>query len=172
MKRTSTLLSVAVASAMMLSGCASIVGDRDQAITINSAPTHADITIVDEKGQQVFEGSTPTSVTLKKADGSYFGGKDYVVTISKDGFQSRSIEITSHANGWYVGGNLIFGGLIGWLIVDPLTGAMYSLTPDEINTYLGDSLTSTQGGEQEVTLVLIEDVPQELRNNLKLLSQR
>ena len=114
MKRTRTFLSLVAAGTMTLGGCASIVGEREQAITINSTPDHANITITDERDQAIFEGTTPTSVTLKKADGSYFGGKDYVVTISKEGFESRSIDIESHPNGWYVGGNLLFGGLIGW----------------------------------------------------------
>ncbi|MDP2932712.1 MAG: hypothetical protein Q8N81_01105, partial [bacterium] len=29
--------------------------------------------------------------------------------------------------GWYGGGNIIIGGLIGWVIVDPLTGGMYKI---------------------------------------------
>lgn len=78
---------------MSLSGCASIVGDKDQQITINSTPSQADLVITDETNQAVFQGQTPTTVTLKKADGSYFGGKDYNVTLSKDGYESRAISI-------------------------------------------------------------------------------
>ena len=171
MKRTRTFLSLVAAGTMTLGGCASIVGEREQAITINSTPDHANITITDERDQATFEATTPTSVTLKKADGSYFGGKDYVVTISKEGFESRSIDIESHPNGWYVGGNLLFGGLIGWLIVDPLTGAMYSLSPDELNASLGDSVANAEDGSKQLSLVLIEEVPQELRHEMKLLGQ-
>ena len=38
-------------------------------------------------------------------------------------------------DGWYIGGNILVGGLIGWFIVDPLTGAMYTL-PKEVNADL------------------------------------
>jgi len=36
---------------------------------------------------------------------------------------------------WYLAGNIVFGGIAGWLIVDPLTGAMWRLSPKEVNVY-------------------------------------
>ena len=41
------------------------------------------------------------------------------------------MKLDSSLSGWYFG-NIIFGGLIGMLIVDPVTGAMYNLTPAKI----------------------------------------
>jgi hypothetical protein len=41
------------------------------------------------------------------------------------------VNLHSSVSGWYFG-NVVFGGLIGMLIVDPLTGAMYNLTPEKI----------------------------------------
>ncbi len=35
-------------------------------------------------------------------------------------------------NGWYWG-NFAIGGLIGFLIVDPLTGAMYRIKDEEVS---------------------------------------
>ncbi|MBB3142222.1 hypothetical protein [Halomonas organivorans] len=171
MKIKGMAVAVAAASVMTLSGCASIVGDKEQAITINSTPSQADVVITDERSMDVFEGQTPTTVTLRKSDGSYFGGKDYSVTISKDGYQSRTVAISSSPNGWYIGGNLVFGGLIGWLIVDPLTGSMYSLSPNEINTSLGESVATAEDGSQALNIVLVQDVPQELRGDMQLLGQ-
>ena len=40
-----------------------------------------------------------------------------------------SFNIKPTPNGWYLAGNFIFGGLLGWLIVDPATGAMWNLKP-------------------------------------------
>lgn len=171
MKIKAMAAAIGAASMMTLGGCASIVGDKEQAITINSTPSQADVVITDERSQDVFEGKTPTTVTLRKADGSYFGGKSYTATISKDGFQDRTVAISSSPNGWYIGGNLIFGGLIGWLIVDPLTGSMYSLSPDSISASLGESVATAEDGSQELNIVLVEDVPQELRDDMQLLGQ-
>lgn len=165
-----TAAAICAAGMVSLSGCASIVGDTDQQITINSTPSNADVVISDEHSQEVFQGTTPTTVTLKKADGSYFGGKSYTVELSKEGYDSRAISITSAPNGWYIGGNILFGGLIGWLVVDPLTGAMYTLSPDDIDAGLGESVASHDGGKT-LNLVLTEDVPQALRKDMRLLGQ-
>ena len=49
-----------------------------------------------------------------------------MVEVSKEGFEKKTIQIESKTNGWYIG-NLLFGSLIGFLIIDPLTGAMWTL---------------------------------------------
>jgi hypothetical protein len=57
-------------------------------------------------------------------------------------------------NGWYVG-NVIFGGLVGFLIVDPLTGAMWVLEPKDVK----ESLPLKAAGrapEEGLTVVLRE----------------
>ncbi|MFD2190949.1 hypothetical protein [Pistricoccus aurantiacus] len=164
-------LAAAIGTLAMLTGCASIVGDREQAVTINSSPSHADVVITDERNMQIHSATTPTTVQLKKADGSYFGGKTYTVEISKDGYESRTMLINSTPNGWYIGGNLLFGGLIGWLIVDPLTGAMYNLSPDNLNASLGDSMAANDSGDSAITLVLMEDVPQRLHSGMRYIGQ-
>ena len=149
------------------SGCASIVGDKTQLIPISSTPDEADILITDEVGMHVFKGKTPTTVTLQKSDGSYWGKKSYVVTISKESFQAQTIPIKANANGWYIGGNIIFGGLIGWFIVDPLNGAMYTLSPAQISTHLGDSSAlHNNSGKDQISIVLLEDVPLKLRERM------
>ncbi len=119
-------LAVAAFVASTLSGCATIVGNSDQTFQVSSEPTGADFKITDEKGKVVSVGKTPQSITLPKSDGSYFGGKDYTVTFSKEGMSTASTTSRSHANGWYIAGNLAFGGLIGYLAVDPFNGGMWS----------------------------------------------
>ena len=159
---------VACVSLFALVGCATIMGDKTQLMSINSTPSDAIIKITDEKGSSIFTGKTPTTVTLQKADGSYWGGKKYTVAISKDGYETQQIPVVSSANGWYIAGNLIFGGLIGWFIVDPMTGAMYTLSPEQINPSLSTKVAhnnSTTDGS--ISIVLLEDVPGSLRNKMK-----
>ena len=163
-------ITAAIAAISMLGGCATIVGDKEQAVTINSSPSNAKLLITDERSTEVHAGTTPATVTLKKSAG-YFSGKTYTVEISKDGYESRSMKINSSVNGWYIGGNIIFGGLIGWLIVDPLTGAMYNLTPDTLNATLGDSVAINSESESEITLVMIEDVPRHMRDKMQYLGK-
>lgn len=122
---------IAVASAILLSGCATIVGDETQLVQVNSAPSGAEFKITDETGKVAAQGKTPQGVTLTKSDGSYFGKKSYQITFTKEGYQPTTLPIKANANGWYIGGNIVFGGFIGWLAVDPFNGKMYTLTPKE-----------------------------------------
>ena len=157
---------------LFVSGCATIVGDRTQLVPIKSEPSGANITITDETGAVVFEGKTPTTVTLEKSDGSYWGGKDYAVKITKDGHEERSIPINSHPNGWYVAGNLLFGGLIGWFIVDPLNGAMYTLSPDQVSATMGaETAHNNHPADGSISIVLLQDVPTSMRKEMKKLNQ-
>jgi len=152
---------------LVFAGCATIVGDKTQLMPINSTPDSATVLITDEKGVQVFRGQTPTSVTLQKSDGSYWGGKHYTVIISKEGYDAQTITVTSSPNGWYIGGNIVFGGLIGWFIVDPFNGAMYNLSPEQITASLGEkSAYNNDFSDGAISVVLLEDVPQQLRNKM------
>lgn len=159
----------AMISVMALSGCATIVGERDESVTLNSSPSEANILITDEKGQEIVSGTTPSTVQLKKSDGSYFGGKTYTVKISKEGYDARTVIIDSSANGWYIAGNLLFGGIIGYLIVDPLTGAMYNLSPNNINASLDESVARAEDNGKVLNIVLLENVPNRLYGELVLI---
>jgi len=161
------LKSLSLVLVVVFVGCATIVGDKTHLMPINSTPSAANVEIADETGSVIFKGETPTNVTLEKSTGKYWGKKSYIVTISKDGFKTQTISITAKANGWYIGGNFIFGGLIGWFIVDPFNGAMYNLTPDKINASLGErSAHNNTATDGSITIVLLEDVPKHLRDKM------
>jgi len=165
-----TALKFVVVSSLLASivGCATIMGNAVHVMPISSTPSEATVLITDEKGSEVFKGATPTSVPLQKSDGSYWGKKSYTVKITKLGFEPQVIPVTASANGWYIAGNLVFGGIIGWFIVDPLNGKMYSLSPENITSTLTAKTThnnkATDGG---IAIMLIDDVPPELRGKMK-----
>lgn len=170
-----TIKLFALITPLFLLACATIVGQPTHLMTINTTPGDAEIRITDEKGIHVFTGKTPTSVTLNKSDGTYFGGKTYEVTINKSGYQSMHVTLASKPSGWYIVGNFFFGGLIGWLVVDPLNGDMYNLSPENIHTALEKNTSDTdysllQGHHSsELAIVLLEDLPQSARQHLKRL---
>src|SRR5690242_16169180 len=128
---------LAATLALGASGCASIIkGGGTQAVSIRSMPSDADVKIIEAKtGNTIQTGKTPFIVPLNKSTGYFAGGK-YRVIVEKPGFTPREVIVDSGVNGWYVGGNLLFGGLIGWLIVDPATGAMWNLSPEEMTIEL------------------------------------
>jgi hypothetical protein len=158
------VLPVILAASSLFSGCATITGEETQTIPISSTPRAASVLIIDEKGMEVFSGLTPTSVTLNKSDGSYWGKKSFTVNITKDGYQSQVIPISAHANGWYIGGNFFFGGVIGWFIIDPMNGAMYTLSPDQIQTSFAENAAhNNRMSDGSISVMLVEEVPLALR---------
>ncbi len=162
-----TILSTTLAAALALSGCATIMGDKIQLIPISSTPSNASIMITDEKGKQIFKGTTPTNVTLEKSDGSYWGKKNYSVKISKSGYEDQIIPITASANGYYLAGNILFGGIIGWFIVDPNNGAMYTLSPEQVESALGEKVThNNKADDSSISIVLVQDVPNSLLDKM------
>lgn len=154
-----------VTAFVFCSGCATVVGEPTQSMDFVSTPVNALLTITDETGTEVFNGSTPVSITLDKSDGTYFGGKTYRAVFDKQGFVTESVTITARPNGWYLAGNFIFGGLIGWLVVDPRFGDMYRLSPDSVDVSLATSLASYE--PNRLHIVLLQHVPVELIKNLQ-----
>ncbi len=164
--RFSKWLLSAVLTGLLLatSSCASIIGKSQYPVTITSQPDQASITIVDDEGRQVYSGTTPTTVTLATKAG-YFRGRNYTVTFSKDGFAKHTAEIRRGLSSWYLFGNLIFGGLIGWLIVDPATGAMWTLDQD-LNVSLSP-IKAAAASDGALRIASIVDVPAALRPHLR-----
>ena len=147
-----------------LGGCATIVAKSTQTIIVGTVPEGAAVTITNASGTAVHSGNTPMSVTLKKGRG-YFKPEHYVVSITKEGFQPQQLKIDGAINGWYFG-NIIFGGLIGMLAVDPSTGAMYTLAPKDVQAALSTLKVTRNQGERTITVMLVEDLPVGQRDQL------
>ena len=154
----SILYFVAIA---FLSACASIVSKSEYPVSISSQPEVTDISITNRAGKNVFLGNTPTTITLTARAG-YFKGENYAVTFKKEGYVAHTAQIERGVSGWYIGGNIIFGGLIGWLIVDPATGAMWTLK--DLHVDLSSSQTSSI--ENTIQIVTIDNVPDHLRSKM------
>ena len=118
-----------------LNGCATIMSHGPQALSILSQPEGAACEITDTtEGKRIVKAETPYIATLERGAG-YFLKKYYDVTLSKDGYMTEKVTLTPQLNFWYVC-NLIFGGAIGALIVDPLTGNMWTFYQKDVNIKL------------------------------------
>ena len=120
MKKTFMLLGVA--SLFFLSSCATIVSGSRQTVKFDSTPTNATVFI-----DETEVGKTPFEAKLERK-------REYEVEIRLEGYEPYKTKLTKQFNAWYIG-NIVFGGIIG-LVVDPITGAIYKLTPNEINAQL------------------------------------
>ncbi|AFJ45194.1 hypothetical protein [Shimwellia blattae] len=118
---------------LLLSGCATLVGSSEETVYIDSDPTNAFFAIVDDKGQLAATGRTPQAVSLKKADGSYFGKRSYTLILRHEGYYSVRRPLAYRLSHWYTLGNLVFLGVPGWLIVDPFHGGMYTLEEAQLH---------------------------------------
>lgn len=93
---------------------------------------------------------------LEKKKG-YSSGKKYDVRILKEGYDEKIVTVDTKVGGWYVG-NILFGGLIGLLIVDPATGAMWTLDTNEVNVTFNALKQGAIIGSDNKNIVLLQDV--------------
>jgi hypothetical protein len=161
------LKSIAAASVILLTSCASIVSKSSWPITINSTPSEAKIIITDKRGVEIYTGNTPATLKLKSGDG-FFSKARYQVTFDKPGYDKKVVPVEFSLNGWYFG-NIFLGGFLGMLIVDPATGAMYRIDTEFLNETLSKSVASSE--QKELKFLDINTVPSEWKNHLVLVSK-
>jgi len=150
-------------AAFLLPACATIVSKTSYPVYIKSDPVGATISITDKKGKEVYKGKSPTQITLKAGAG-YFSKAVYHVKISKSGYSDKTVDVMFKLNGWYFG-NLIFGGLVGLLIIDPASGAMWKVVDPVVDETLDKSVVSS-GKDASLNIVDINTLPQEVKNKL------
>lgn len=158
-----TRIAAVLAVVLSLTGCASIVGKNMFPLTINSHPDEATILVVDERGKQIYKGKTPTTLTLSSGE-AYFHPKKYTITFSRPGYEDQTTEVKAGLSGWYFG-NILFGGLIGLLIVDPLTGNMWNLPPETTAT-LAEKVASNNTDERTLRIASIGQLSEREKKRL------
>ena len=120
--------------ALTTAGCASIVHSGYRPVTIDSNPQGASVTITDRKGRVITTETTPFTARLDPR-GGYFKGQRYAAEFQLTGYATTLAPIYPKLSPWYFG-NIVFGGLIGIVVVDPLTGSMWNLRPLHIEQTL------------------------------------
>ncbi len=108
-----------------LSSCASIVSGSTQEVKFSSNPSGAIVWV-----DGVNLGLTPVTSKLKR------NKKSQKVKIELEGYKTQEIVLERKLNGWFFG-NILLGGIIG-IVVDASTGAMYSLSPKELEVELAN----------------------------------
>ena len=122
-------------------GCGTIMSGNKQEVGFSSNPSNALVTIDGE-----IVGHTPLTTELSRK-------KTHDVVMTLDGYLPYEMTLIKKSNGW-VWGNIVFGGLIG-LGVDALTGAMYKLTPEQVEAEMkrGD-VSSIKIGENTLYVAI------------------
>lgn len=149
-------------AAAVLAGCASIVSKSEYPVAVTSNPIGADFIVKRANGIPVASGVTPATITLSASDG-YFKPARYTVEFRRKGVV-QTVPLTAKLDGWYIG-NILFGGvIIGMLIVDPATGAMWSLQDTVVATF--QQTASAAPSQRQLHIVDINSVPTKYRAQL------
>lgn len=115
----SIILFISIFIAFLFIGCGSIFNGSTKAIDISGSPSGAKISSTPPIGDHV----VPTTLILKRKH-------DYVLTFSKEGYKSASVEIRNSVQAGYVILDILTG-LIG-VLIDGLTGNWNNLLPDNV----------------------------------------
>lgn len=157
---------IPIVAAVALVGCASIVSKSEYPVSITSNPTGADFVVKRANGLPIASGVTPATITLGAADG-FFKPAKYTVEFRRKG-AAQSVPLTAKIDGWYFG-NILFGGLIGLLIVDPATGAMWTLNDTVVATFQQTADAGTPG-RRALQIVDVNSLPMKYRTQLLALN--
>ncbi len=153
---------IAIAVSVLFSGCATIFGKSVYPVSIGCNPRGATVSITDKKHREVYKGSAPVVVGLKSSAG-FFSKAEYFVKISSPGYADRILPVNFKLNGWYFG-NLLIGGVLGMLIIDPATGAMWKLATPDI--YIDFEKSIPSAGTPTLQIIDIASVSQDMKQYL------
>jgi hypothetical protein len=160
------ITSSVVLASIVLAGCASIVSKSEYPVAVTSNPTGAEFVVKRSSGLPIASGITPATITLSSSEG-YFKPAKYTVEFRRKGVV-QSVPLTAKINGWYFG-NLVFGGIIvGMLIVDPATGAMWTLKDTVIATF--QQTADVSPGQRVLRIADINSLPMKYRGQLVALN--
>ncbi len=123
--KTLKMIGLFLLVSIICGGCASIVSKSVYPVTVNSNQPGATVVVSNKYGVEIQRSTTPATLSLPASAG-FFSPAGYKFKFEKEGYSPDSMSISANVDPWYVG-NIIFGGLIGLLIVDPATGAMWKL---------------------------------------------
>jgi hypothetical protein len=153
-----------VGACATLGACATIVHSGPRPVSVASTPAGAKVSIYDRDGNLVQTNTTPFLAQLPTKY-RYFQGQTYRLVFEMPGHAGTEVKLGSSLSGWYLG-NVVFGGLIGLLIVDPMTGAMYNLTPDKIEQPLTGAQAQVIRDKKGLLVVLAEQTTEREREQM------
>ena len=153
------LLICVVVGSLGLVGCATVLQSRPARITITSEPPEAHVTITNLwTDQRILQATTPVVASLARHAG-YMRPARYEIAVAKPGYQLYVIVLQAELEKQHVG-NAAVRGPLGFLVLDPLTGAMYAL-PSRLHAVLITADGAGAAGSPQAPVPLHIPVPQE-----------
>ena len=150
-------------STLLLNGCASVFSVSEYPVHIDSVPSDMEIVDTDRNGDIEYRGRTPAVVNLD-ARGGYFVREKYTVKLYDAGNVVGRKQIDGGVDLWYFVNFLPWTTLVGFFVIDPLTGAMWSL--DQSVTIFREVKTTDANGSSQQQVVNAEDISDTQQHSL------
>lgn len=162
--KTTLAFITTICLAALLTSCASIFNRNQKNVAVSSTPAGMTFEVKDRDGKVLQSGTTPATVRLGTGY-RYMKGQTYTFTFRRAGKVVGSSSLETRISGWYWG-NFVLGGLPGLLLIDPLTGGMWTM-PE--NVHFGAPAAPALAASRqpgEIRVMSIADVPPHLRSKL------
>ena len=176
--KTRTWVMPLLAGALLLTGCGRAIEKQDPndrpALANDFLPVEeptedaprvrerAMVLITDERGIKVLRNWTPAVMSLP--NDAEAQRKAYRISIALAGNPSHERQLMAKRDGWYIRGSRVFSESIGGLVVDPQTGAMFTISTQDAGTVFAEAVAQASGNLAQGTyLVLLSDVPARLK---------
>jgi hypothetical protein len=116
------ILAIALSGVMILQSCATIFTGNKTGVKITDGTPNGAKVYLDGK----FEGEAPQRVQIPKA--ALRNGA--MITVKAEGFKETNMKISRKVQIGMVALDVVTGGV--WLIIDFVTGNIYTATPDRV----------------------------------------
>jgi len=140
---------------LILTGCASIFRGTTQSIDISSSPSRAKIYVNGEN-----RGQTPQTIIIDR-------GADNRIRLMLDGFEPYEITLTKDLSVFYAVIDLFTFPVVN-LVIDFVTGAIYTQLPENLDAVLAESESAKSGTYEESVNIKIRVVLEKTPGLLKI----
>lgn len=164
-----------------LSGCTTIVDHmvdnindvigvkstkEQQSSSKGHVSANAQVNVVVHGEKHVSESAVPAKISLKNQSSSGWVVTNYTIRISLPKYYASNITLKKTSDGWHVSNYLGLGKVIGWIIINPANGGVYTLSPDQLPT--PPSRKRAVQVANHISILTIDSVPKSLQSKMTL----
>lgn len=126
---------------ILFSGCATMRSESVYSLPISTTPVNAEIRVIDKKGKEIISTHSPDTLVLKSSSG-YFKRAAYLIEVSHSGYETKkdTIHFVTDKK-YYQNFFTSFFMPIGFLLIDPVSGAMWKPEKQEMEIILNSDVS-------------------------------
>lgn len=110
-------------------------------IPVNTIPINAKISVLDREGKMIISTQSPDTLVLKASSG-YFKRAEYLIEVSHNGYETKKETLYFIMDRKYLQNVFLsFFMPIGFLLIDPVSGAMWMPEKQKIEIILNSEVS-------------------------------